>query len=260
VSARRSSQELVSRKKGVVSRLRTARKYFSWSWPRRGFSAIRYASAKKNAPQPKHDDALVQAFAPKEAEFKHISFTFAIISLSAKLAMCDGKLTRESYIVFRDAFPLSGGLCPKLRKLFVLACEDPTPMEHYVSQIKHVFPRNQLLFHALTARMFAIASAHPPISKQRERFLSKLAHMLEISPAAYSALYEQHTSAKPHHILGTDKRPSKQMLKKRYHALMQRYHPDRYAGEALSHDVAQLLSLRTAEIGAAYKALSRKAA
>jgi len=228
---------------------------------KRGMSMLRYTAAKKSSHiDTKHDEALMQAFAPKEAEFRHISFTFAIISLSAKLAMVDGALSRESYIAFRDAFPLSGGLCPKLRKLFILACNDPTPMEHYAIQIKHVFPRNQALFHALAARMFSIAASTGPITKPRERFLAKLAHTLELTPSAYSALHEQYTAPKPHHVLGMNKKDSKHAMKKRYHFLMQRYHPDRYAGEELSPEVAQILSLRTAEISAAYKALSRKAA
>ena len=224
--------------------------------------ALRYAAGKgtaKNLPA-RHGDALAHAFAPKDVEFRHISFTFAIISLSAKLATADGALTRESYIAFRDAFPLSGGLCPKLRKLFVLAVSDPTPLDHYVQQIKYAFPRNRPLFHALVARLFAIAAAHPPIGRGQERALARIAHMLELSPASYSALHEEYTRPRPHHVLGMSKKAGKQQLKKRYHTLMQRYHPDRYASEELSPEVAQLLSLRTAEISAAYRALAKKVA
>ena len=223
--------------------------------------ALKYVAGKKAAKAPaRHDDALAEAFAPKDIEFKHISFTFAIIALSAKLAHADGVLTRESYIAFRDAFPLSGGLCPKLRKLFVLAVNDATPLEHTVQQIKYAFPRNRPLFQALVARLFAIASAHPPLGRKQEMLLAKIAHMLELSPAVYSALHEEYTKPKPHHILGTSKKPKKQQLKKRYHTLMQRYHPDRYANEHLSPEVAQLLSLRTTEITAAYKALAQRVA
>lgn len=241
------------------------KKYVAWipavGAVTRGMVAFRYAVGKSASrlSVPQHD-ALAVAFAPKDIAFKHISFTFAIITLSARLATADGPLTRESYIVFRDAFPLSGGLCPKLRKLFVLACNDATPLEHTVQQIKYAFPRNRVLFQALVARLFAIAASHPPIGRKQEMLLAKIAHMLEISPASYSALHEQYTKPKPHHILGTNKKPAKSHLKKRYHQLIQRYHPDRYAGEALSPEVAQLLSLRTAEISAAYRVLAKKAA
>jgi len=249
---------LAERKPKIPALKRITRWMPAFTGFRRASSALRYAASPR--PQAAKHDALSEALAPKEVEFRHISFTFAIISLSAKLAMTDGQLSRESYIAFRDAFPLNGGLCPKLRKLFVLACSDPTPMEHYANQIKHVFPRNQQLFSALVERMFAIASASPPISKPRERFLAKLAHTLEMGASDYSAIHERYTSSKPHHVLGVKKKEGRAALKKRYYLLMQRYHPDRYAGEQLSPEVAQLLSLRTTEISAAYKALSRKAA
>lgn len=223
-------------------------------------TALRYAVTKPKPPESRHGEALAQALAPKDAEFKHISFTFAIISLSAKIAMADGAMTRESYLAFRDAFPLSGGLCGKLRKLFVLACNDPTPMEHYVQQVKHVFPRNRMLFEALVARLFSVAAASAPISKHKQHMLSRIAHQLELPPATYASLHEQFTVPKPHHVLGTGKKAGMAQVKKQYYKLMQRYHPDRYADEALSPEVAQILSLRTAEISAAYKALARKAA
>lgn len=229
--------------------------------PKCSVVTIRYLSQKAAVVRsPRHNDALAEALAPKETEFKHISFTFAIISLSAKLATAGGDMTRESYIAFRDAFPLSGGLCGKLRKLFVMACDDPTPMEHYVSQIRHIFPRNQPLFKALVARMFAIAAASPPLNREQEHFMARLAHMLGITPAEFSRLHEQYTAPKPHHILGTQRRPTREQLKKRYYQLMQRYHPDRYASEDISPELEQLLSLRTGEISTAYKILSRKAA
>lgn len=229
--------------------------------PTRGLVALRYVTGKKAKPvQARHDEALAAAFAPKDVEFKHISFTFAIITLSAKLATAGAPLSRESYIAFRDAFPLSGGLCPKLRKLFVLACNDTTPLEHTVQQIKYAFPRNRELFQALVARLFAIAAAYPPIMRAQEVMLGKIAHMLELSPGTYAKLHEEYTKPKPHHILGTNKKPGRQQLKKRYHTLMQRYHPDRYANEELSPEVTQLLSLRTAEISAAYRVLSKKVA
>ena len=220
----------------------------------RGITALRYATTRHPGAA-RHNDALAKTLAPKDAEFRHISFTFAIISLSAKLATADGAMTRESYLAFRDAFPLSGGLCGKLRKLFLLACNDPTPIEHYVSQVKHVFPRNRPLFEALVARLFSVSAAGKPLSKKQLHMISKIAHMLELPPGVYAALHEQYTRPKAHHVLGMPKRARLPQMKRRYYQLMQRYHPDRYANEQLSPEVAQILSLRTTEISAAYRAV-----
>lgn len=229
--------------------------------PRKTLDAARYVSTRQElASASKHSDALMGAIAPKEVEFKHISFTFAIITLSAKIAIADGTLERNSYIYFRDAFPLSGGLCGKLRKLFVLACTDPTPVEHTVQQVKYLFPRNRELFFALCDRLCRVANADGAISKRKQMLLAKICHMLELSPAQYAELLERTLRQKPHMILGVEKRASKQRVKQRYYQLMRRYHPDAHASTDLSPEIEQLLSLRTSEISSAYRSLSRKVA
>lgn len=193
--------------------------------------------------------------------FRHLSFTFAVIALSARIACAGGKLTREKYIAFRDAFPLMGGICGKLRKLFVMACENTAPAEHYVTQIKCIFPRQQDLFTSLIDRLFRIAAAEGSIHKDAERMLARIAHLLDLSAAEYTEIRERYISApKPHHILGVEKRISSARLKKHYYSLMKEYHPDRFANEKLSPEVDMLLRLKVSEINDAYRRLSKKAA
>ncbi len=229
--------------------------------PRKTLAALRYVSHKNSKSLPaRYDTEIMRALAPQEVDFQHISFTFAIISLSAKLATIDGPLTKESYVAFRDAFPLSGGICGKLRKLFILACNDPTPFEHTVRQVKYLFPRNRDLFYGLSDRLFTIAVSSGSLSKKKQLTLAKIAHLLELSPAQYGELVERHLHPKPHAILGVEKRANAKRIKQRYYQLMRRYHPDVHAGETLSPELEHLLSLRTSEISAAYKTLSKKAA
>ena len=46
----------------------------------------------------------------------------------------------------------------------------------------------------------------------------------------------------------------------RYRELMRRYHPDRFAHQSVSPEVALLLQLKSSEINQAYRWLSKKAA
>ena len=121
-----------------------------------------------------------------------MSFTFAVIALSARIACLDGPLTPEKYVAFRESFPLQGGICGKIRSLFALACEDQTPFEHYVSQIRHVVPLRSPVLSALVDRLFRIASADGMISRESEHMLAKVAHLLEITPADFAALHNRH--------------------------------------------------------------------
>jgi len=227
--------------------------------PHRLFSGVKYRlrgwkTASVKAPA----DTITRALAEEDANFKNLSFTFAVIALSAKVACADGDLTQGKYVVFRDSFPLSGGVCGKIRSLFTLACSNETPLEHYVAQIKYMFPQNTVLFTALLERLFRVATADGELSPNAEKLLSSIAHRLDIPAAEYSricGIYTGKTQAR--HVMGVDASVKANGLKKRYHELMQRYHPDRFAAHDLSPEVRMLLQLKASEINEAYRALSR---
>lgn len=211
-------------------------------------------------PATQMNEATIESLTPRDEAFKHLSFTFAVIALSARVACADGRLTREKYVAFREAFPLMGGLCGKIRKLFTLACKNTAPYEHYVMQIKHTFPRQMSLFISLVERLFSIARADGEIAREEERILARIAYLFGLSAGEYTAIRDRHMRPKAHEVLGVDKKAKRPALKKHYHNLMRQYHPDRYASESLSPEVEMLLRLKVSEINEAYRVLSKKAA
>jgi DnaJ like chaperone protein len=197
----------------------------------------------------------------RDYSFKDMSFTFAVIGLCARLASLESTVTKSQYVAFREAFPIEPGICEKLRALFGMACADQTPFTQYVRHITIAYPRRMSLFTALLDRLFRIACADGELSKPREQMLAKISHMLGISPADYSALRARALGrVKPHEVLGVAKSARSTELKRRYHELMRRYHPDRYSGETLSSEVELMLQLKISEINDAYGRLARKAA
>lgn len=244
-----------------LRRYRSFRKFIaSVLDPLPGVSGLMYRLEHPDTPAPLPDDVMAR-ITPRDSAFKQMSFTFAAIALSAKIACMDGPLTREKYIAFRDAFPLKGGICGKIRKLFVAACDNPTPFEHYVYQIKYIFPRRLPLFSALVERLFRIAAANGHASPEAERTLAKISHMLELSPAQYGKIRERYAHRpRAHEVLGVDRRIKAAALKKHYRDMMRRYHPDRFAAEAVSPEVDMLLKLKVSEINEAYRLLKKKAA
>ena len=187
-------------------------------------------------------------------DFRNLSFTFAVIALSAKIACADGKLTREHYIAFRESFPLKGDMCGKIRSLFTLACRNETPAGHYVGQIRHMFPGGNALFVSLMERLFRIATASGELSREAERLLASIAHGFGIAAGDYHALCN---SRRAQQVMGVSGRIKAGTLKKRYHELMKSYHPDRFSGLDLSPELQLLLQVKASEINAAYHALAR---
>lgn len=217
-----------------------------------------WADNEQTTPLPQKDMA---GIAPDDPSFKQLSFTFALIALAAHVARAGGPVTQEKYLAFREAFPLSDGICKKIRSLFMLACREDVDFTHYVNQIKYSYPRNTLLFRTLVDRLFRIAATSGGISAAEEKMLARIAHMLELSAANYMEIRDHHTStSQAYHVLGIDKRTPPAKVKKRYHELMRHYHPDSYATQKLSPDVEMVLRLKASEINEAYAFLSKKAA
>lgn len=231
-------------------------------FPLRGITALRYAlDHRRDSEANRFTEQKIADIAPITTSSKHISFTFAVISLSALVARADGVVSREEYLAFRDSFPLSGGICSKIRQLFLLACHNQTPAVNYAQQIKNMFPNNTELFISLVDRLFRIAIADKPLSRAEEHLLAKIAHSLGLSPSEYSILHDRYNRPlTPHVVLGVEKRSPKNIIKQRYRVLMNRYHPDRYAATDISPEVQILLTLRTSEISQAYRTLTKKAA
>lgn len=202
------------------------------------------------------ENEVAEEIIPKEHAFKHMSFTFAAISLSALVARADGTVSKEEYLIFRDSFPLADGMCGKIRKLFLLACQSKTPPEIYVQQIKHLFPNQKDLFISLVDRLFRIATADKPLTGKETKILAKISHLLGLTPAEYSALHEKYSKPLPAHlVLGVKKHSTQNIIKQKYHKLMNKYHPDHYCPSTTSPEVQMLLTLKSSEISQAYKAL-----
>ena len=206
-------------------------------------------------------DKKMERITPKDPTFKEISFTFSLIALAAQVARADGAMSAEKYIAFREAFPLLGGVCMKIRSLFAMACDNTVHFSHYVNQIKYLYPRNIPLYSELVERLFRIAAADGVVTPASEMMLAKIAHMLGLGAAQYTAIRDRNISTPDaHQVLGVNKRASATKIKKHYRDLMREYHPDRFATQELSPEVEMLLKLKASEINKAYKVLSKKAA
>lgn len=225
----------------------------------RGFSAIRYSFlpfAEEAFPDTEAFE-VNDNYLPSE---KQVSFTFAVISLSAHVAKVDGAVNQAEYLAFRDSFPLTGGVCGKIRELFSLACKNHTPTSQNILQINTLFPKQNELFIALVDRLFRIAIADKPLVKEEEILLAKIARNLGLSPAEYSELHEKYSRPPaPHEVLGVKRRSKREIIKQRYYTLMKRYHPDRFATDTVSPEVNMILTLKTKEISDAYRDMTRKA-
>jgi len=223
--------------------------------PRHLRAGMRYALAVRHFPAIKKPKKLTTI--PPDDEFRHISFTYAVIALSARIARAGHGLTRRKYIAFRAGFPLRDGVCGKVRHLFRLACEDKTPLAHYIVQIEQLFPERADLYSEFLDRLFGIATADGGLGEEEELLLQHIANSLALTPWQYATIHARHLG-KPsaHKQLGVARNSPANTIKKRYHQLMREFHPDRMGSQQLSPELELLLQLRSSQISQAYRQLT----
>lgn len=233
----------------------------------RVFSTLRYVAfaradvCDKHHSSAKHTNSLVECVeepTPAYSIDNDVSFTFAVVALSAKVAQADGEVSKLEYLAFRDAFPLTGGICGKIRQLFALSCRSDVPYSEHVNTIKTAFPENRELFLSLVERLFLIAAADKPITRPEEVLLARISRQFGLTPAQYSDFYEKYSRPPaPHVVLGVGRRSPRNIIKERYRALMRRYHPDLFASMKVSPELGLLLTLKTSQISSAYNKMTR---
>lgn len=200
-------------------------------------------------------------WAENDNDPRHISFTFAVIALAAKLSKIDGEPNEQEFQAFRALFPMQDNQSDKIRRLFEMACDDRSRFERYASQIANLFPHNTNLLTELLDRLFKIAAADNALHTSEIEFLRKTATILGISATEFQRKLGLYIPSKPpnmYAILGVSPRISDEELKQVYRKLIYQYHPDGLMAMGASPEEVARASRKLASINHAYDRIIRK--
>ena len=201
------------------------------------------------------------ALPPVEDEnMRQMTFTFSAIALCAKLARIDGAVTKEEFLSFREVFPMQDSLSDKIRKLFVMACDDGTDYMVHAERIATLFPKGSRILRQLLDRLCVIANADRVIGQAEEIFLRRVALALGFGRIEFSQILRRHVTPapfNPYQILGISSNISNTGLKEKYRALMQKHHPDRLGLQGASAEVIELANRKVAQINESYHQILR---
>ena len=194
-------------------------------------------------------------------EFRRMSFTFAMIALAAKITRCDGGISRDEFLTFREVFPLQDEESEKIRRLFRLAWEDEAEAEYYARQVVYLYPgpgqaelRRELLF-----RLCAIALADGPLTAGELRLLSEVGRVFGYNRLQLGRVLASANPAMepdPLKVLGLKRGATLEQVRRQYHALMRLYHPDRVHAEISYPEAREVATRKSAAINAAYETLT----
>jgi DnaJ like chaperone protein len=190
-------------------------------------------------------------------------FAVSVTVLAAKLAKCDGPVTRAEIDMFKRSFAIPESSIAEIARLFDRARESATGYEAYAVQLGQAFGDNRILLEQVLAGLFQIARADGPVNADEAEFLEKVARRFRLDAAA--AGRAAHGKAAPvqsaddvYAVLGLDRKASDEAVRARWKALMRENHPDSLAARGVPQAMIDAASDRVARINAAYDIIKRE--
>lgn len=185
----------------------------------------------------------------------------AIISIAAKLAKCDGEISKKEINSFKQIFDIKDSESTNLKKYFLSNSVDKNSIEFYVERIKIYFPDDMKFYRKIVSKLFSFAVSDKGINSEEIIFLKKITNYFNLSREFFIQklrLYIVPTSGTPYEILGVSKKDSLVDIKKAYYQAVQACHPDKLAFLESSDDIVILANTRINTLATAYQVIKKQ--
>jgi DnaJ like chaperone protein len=184
-----------------------------------------------------------------------ITFTIAVIALSAKMAKADGQVTRDEVEAFKEVFHVPPHEMRNVGRVFDMAKQDTAGYEAYAKQVANMFKDDPQVLEDLMGALCYIAKADGIIHPGEVEYLENVARIFGFSGQAYESIkacYMGTTEASPYTVMGIDPDVSNDDLKSTYRRLVKEHHPDRLIAKGLPKEFIEVANERLAAINSAY--------
>ncbi|MEE9314724.1 MAG: DnaJ family molecular chaperone [Rhizobiaceae bacterium] len=193
---------------------------------------------------------------------KRVSFSVAIIALSAKMAKADGVVTPDEVAAFREVFSVPPQEFENVSRLFDLAKQDVAGFDSYGAQVRSLFPGNdpgdaEILQDVLDA-LFHIAKADGVIHENELLFLEEIAALFGFEALAFERIKLRHMEpqdANPYAVLEADPTWDYVKLKSHYRKRVAESHPDKLMARGVPEEFIMIATDRLAALNGAWEAI-----
>ena len=161
---------------------------------------------------------------------KQLTFTVAMIALSAKMAKADGVVTQDEINVFQTLFEIPAGEERNVQRLFNLAKQDVAGFEAYAGQIARLCEDEPKTLADIMDGLFMIAAADGIMHAREMQYLERVAEIFKIPDRCFERIRMSHVrpdAQDPYTILEAERAMSDKELKSHYRKLVRDNHPDR---------------------------------
>jgi DnaJ like chaperone protein len=112
-------------------------------------------------------------------------FALGVVVLSAKLAKCDGPVSRAEIDAFKRHFRIPPESARDIGRLFDHARESPEGFAGYADQLGELFSDNRGMLEDVLAALFAIGRADKPLNQRELNFLMRVHHGFGLDQRAW---------------------------------------------------------------------------
>jgi len=195
---------------------------------------------------------------------RRITFSIAMIALSAKMAKADGVVTQNEIRAFQEIFSVPPQEVRNVARLYDIAKSDVAGFEAYAGQLADLCDGDgdEAMLEDILDGLFHIAKADGLLHERETRFLRRVAEVFAIEDLRYESLLARHLDrgeADPYVVLGVESGASFEAIRKHYRALAASNHPDRLIGRGMPEEFIAIATARLAAINAAYESIEREA-
>jgi DnaJ like chaperone protein len=191
-------------------------------------------------------------------------FAIGVVVLSAKLAKCDGPVTRPEIDAFKRQFRIPPQSARDIGRLFDQARDSAEGYEQYATQLGEAFADHLGLLEDVLTALFAIARADGPVSQQEVDFLRGVHRAFRLDNIAWDrargarARMAAQEEQDPYAALGLARSTPNEELRLAWRKLMRENHPDSLAARGVPQEFVARATEKVARINAAWDQIKRE--
>src|SRR5450631_3284433 len=191
-------------------------------------------------------------------------FSIAVVALSAKLAKCDGPVTRAEIDTFRRQFRIPDNSVRDIGRLFDEARDTIEDYQSFAAQLGGAFADNHTMLELVLHSLFAIARADGAVNAKEHAFLTGVHRAFRLDRAGWDRASGAAPSRPgadepdPYEILGVARSADGTELRAVWRKLMRENHPDALAARGVPPEFIEKASATVARINAAWDRIKRE--
>ncbi len=190
-------------------------------------------------------------------------FAICVVVLSAKLAKCDGSVTRAEIDAFKRQFRIPPQSVRDIGRLFDQARDSSEGFESYARELGRGFADNKGLLEDVLTALFVIARADKPLTNAEHNMLWQIHHAFGLDNLAWEQARGGVSKRAPeaddaYAVLGVAPNASDEAVRATWLRQVRENHPDSLASRGVPPEFIARAGEKVARVNAAWDRIKRE--